>query len=73
MEELREGLRAPKRIGMPQKEQQSQLTWALVGSQKLNHQPKSIHSLDLGLPEHMSQVCSLVFMWILNNWNGAYS
>ena len=23
------------------------------GSQKLNHQPKNIHGLDLGLPSHM--------------------
>ena len=37
------------------------------GSQKMNHQPKSIHGLDLGPLAHMEQMCSLVF-----NWNGCY-
>ena len=41
-------------------------TW---GSQSLTHQAKNIHGLDLGLPTHMSQMCSLVFMWVLNNWS----
>jgi hypothetical protein len=27
------------------------------GSQNLNHQPKNIHRLDLGLPTHMQQLC----------------
>jgi hypothetical protein len=37
------------------------------GSQSLNHQPKNIHRLDLGLPVHMQQMCSLTFMGVLNN------
>lgn len=48
MEELGEGLKDSQRTGPPQKEQQSHLTWTLVGSQRLNHQPKSKHRLDLG-------------------------
>jgi hypothetical protein len=39
------------------------------GSQSLNHQPKNIHGLNLGLPFHMQQMCSLVFMWVPNNWS----
>ena len=34
------------------------------GFQRLNHQPKNIHRLDLGLPTHMQQMCILVFMWV---------
>jgi hypothetical protein len=41
------------------------------GSQSLNHQLKSIHEQDLGLSAHM-EMCSLVFMWVLNNWNRDY-
>lgn len=41
------------------------------GYQRLNHQPKSIHGLDLGLSTHMLQICSLVLMWITNNQRGA--
>jgi hypothetical protein len=52
MKELRGGLRDLKRTGPPQEHQQSQLTWTLGGSQKLNHQLKSKHGLDLG-PLHM--------------------
>jgi hypothetical protein len=36
----------PKRTGTPQKGQPSQLTWMCVGSQSLNHQPKSKRGLD---------------------------
>ena len=42
------------------------------GSQSLNHQPKSINRLDLGLIAHVQQMCSLAFMWDLNNWNRGY-
>jgi hypothetical protein len=42
------GLREPKRTGMPQEDQQSQKAWILGGSQRLNHQPKNEHGLDLG-------------------------
>jgi hypothetical protein len=41
--------------------------------QRLNHQPKNIHGLDLGLPAHMWQMDSSVFMWVSNNWSGGYS
>ena len=34
----------------PQEDQQCQLTWTLGDSQRLNHQPKSIHRLDLCTP-----------------------
>lgn len=43
------------------------------GSQIVNHHPKNIHGLDLGLPAHMQQMYNLVFMWVLNNWNRGYS
>jgi hypothetical protein len=36
-----EGIRAP------QEDKQSQLTWTLGGSQRLNHQPRSTYRLDL--------------------------
>ena len=61
VEELREGLRDLKRTGTPQEDQQSQLTWTLRGSQRLNHQPKSMHGLDQGPLAHIYQTCSLVF------------
>ena len=47
MEEMGEGLKDSKRTGTPQEDQQSQLTWTLGGSQRLNHQRKYIHGLDL--------------------------
>jgi hypothetical protein len=37
----RKGMRDPKRIGIPQEDQHSQLTWTSGGSQRLHHQPKS--------------------------------
>ena len=37
------------------------------GSPRLNYQPKNIHRLDLDLPAHIQQMCSLVFLWVLNN------
>jgi hypothetical protein len=39
--------------GTPQEDQQSQLTWILGALKSLNHQPKKVHGLDLGLPAHM--------------------
>ena len=41
IEELEEGLKAPKGMGTPQEDQQSQLTWTLRGSQSLNLQLKA--------------------------------
>ena len=51
-EELGEGLSGTKRTGTLQEDQESQLTWTLGGSQRVNHQPKSKHQLDLG-PLHI--------------------
>ena len=42
------------------------------GSQRMSHQPKNIHRLNLGLPVHMLQMCSLTFMWVLNNFSVGY-
>ena len=47
MEELGKGLGDQNRTGTPQEDRQSQLTWALGGSQRLNSQPKNEHKLDL--------------------------
>jgi hypothetical protein len=44
--ELAKGLKDPKRIGTPQEDRQSQLTWPLGGPQILNHQPKGEHGKD---------------------------
>ena len=38
------------------------------GSQSLNHQPKSIQEMNLGILTHMLQMCSLAFICVLNNW-----
>jgi hypothetical protein len=40
-------------------------------SQSLNHQPKKIHRLDLGLGAHMEKICSLIIMLVLSNWKGS--
>ena len=45
------------------------------GSQSLNHQPKNLQGLDLDplpAPNHMQQMCNMVFMWVLNNLDGGY-
>lgn len=64
---LGEGLRALKKTGIPQEDQQRQITGTHEGHQRLNHQPNSKHRLDLApiptLPlAIMKQTCSLVFM-----------
>ena len=41
-------------------------------SQSLNPQLKNIHGLDLGLHAHLSEMCSLAIMWVLNNWDRSY-
>jgi hypothetical protein len=38
----------PKGSRTPQENVQNQLTWAHEGSQRLNHQPTSMHVIDLG-------------------------
>ena len=53
-EELGKGLR-DRKMRTPQEDKQSQLTWTLGGLQRLNHQPKSRHGLDLG-PPHIAEV-----------------
>jgi hypothetical protein len=58
-------LLTPKGVGTPQEDQQNQLTWTLGALRDLNHQPKNIHRLDLGLTIHIWQLCSLVFEWVL--------
>lgn len=54
MEELGEGLKNPEGMETPEKNQQSQLTWVLVESQKLNQQPNSMLA-----PSHMYIFASL--------------
>ena len=46
MEELGEGLRNLEGTATPQDDQQSQLAWTL-GSQSLNHRPRSKRGMDL--------------------------
>jgi hypothetical protein len=43
MEELGEGLKELKGLATQYEDQYFQLTWTLVISQKLSHQPKIIH------------------------------
>ena len=53
VEELcEEGLRKSEGMRSPLEGQQRQLIWTLEGSQRLNHQPKSIHDLNLGPSLH---------------------
>jgi hypothetical protein len=53
----RAGLGEPEGPRTPQEDIQSQLTWAHGGgSQRLNHQSKSMHSLDLGPPTNVADV-----------------
>lgn len=42
-------------------------------SQRLNHQPKNIYRLDLGLSAYMQHICRLVFMQDPNNGSRYYS
>ena len=52
MEDLGEGLQALKDIETPQEDQQCQLTWTPMRSQRLSHQLKSIYGL-VWDPQHM--------------------
>jgi hypothetical protein len=56
MEGLGEILRAPKEIGTPQEDQQSQLTWIIGCSKRLSHQVQSIHGLDPVTPLYVADV-----------------
>jgi hypothetical protein len=53
MEEQEEGLWALKGIGALQEDQQESTNLDPWESQRLNHQPKNIYRLDLGLPGHV--------------------
>ena len=55
MEGWEEGFRGPKKTVTPQEDQESELTWTLGDSQRLNLQPKSIQGLDLS-PPHISDI-----------------
>ena len=57
-------IEGPKEDRTSQEDQLSQLTWTLGSSQRLIHQPKSMHRLDVALLSIMEQMCSLVFMQI---------
>ena len=50
VEQSGEGLTDLKRTGTTEEDLQSQLTWTLGDFQRLNHQPKSKHGLDLSSP-----------------------
>lgn len=53
-----------------QEDLRNQLTWALGGSQRMKHQPRSMQGLDLG-PLH---ICTLLSSCgSLSNWNGVVS
>lgn len=52
LEKFRERLRNLNRIQIPQEDQHSQLTWTLGGSQRLNHQQKSLQELDVAPHKH---------------------
>jgi hypothetical protein len=62
-------LRNTKGIGTPQENLQNQLTWTLVGTQRLNNQPKIIQGLEIGL----SHICNTCGAWsscrFPNNWS----
>jgi hypothetical protein len=68
-----------KGMEIPQENQQSQLIWTFGVLRVWNtnhHQPRSCillgSRLDLGLPTHVCQMCSLAFVWVPNNWKGSY-
>jgi hypothetical protein len=62
---LLEDLRDLRRMGASQEDQQSWLTWTLGVLQRLNHQPKSEHRLDLGSPNIYSRCAAWSsFIWV---------
>ena len=46
-----------------EEDQQSQLTWTLGGSQRLSHQPKSMHGLDLAPTSPTHNIYSRCVAW----------
>ena len=71
MEELGEWLRATKGRETPQKEQQSQLNWTLGGYQRLTHQPKSVHGLNLAISMYVADVQLGLHVGSSKTWVGA--
>ena len=67
--ELEEGLRNPKRTGIPQADEQSQFTWTLGDSQRPNYQPKSIQGLDLST-QPLPHIESWPSWCSPKNWSG---
>ena len=57
VEEGEEGLNEPKRSRIAQENVQNKLAWSHRGSQRLNHQPESMHGMDLG-PLHICNRCA---------------
>lgn len=70
VEEFLERLREPEGIKTPQKYQKCQLTWTLGDSQRLNHQSKPLHWLDLAPFPQICRRCAACFLYMpVNEWN----
>ena len=61
MEELGEGLKELKRMAISQEDQQCQLTWTPGSSQRLRHQPKSIHDSSKAPDTYVAEDCLVQF------------
>jgi hypothetical protein len=75
MKHLGEGLRDPEWNGNPQEDQQSQLTWTLGKSQRLNHQLNSTHWMDhctyvadVQLSPHMGSPTTAICEFLFSYW-----
>lgn len=71
VKELAEGLLAQIQIGIPQEDQQNQLTCTPWSAHKLSHQPKNIHGMNHGCRHTCKHMYSSVFMWVskyMENW-----
>ena len=62
MEEVGEGLRAWKWIGTPKEDQQSQLTWTLVGLSDTEPSSKEHKQVGMKSPAYTVQLCSSVIL-----------
>jgi hypothetical protein len=71
MEEQEEGLWAPKGKGTPQEDQES-TNLHLRGLSESEPPTKEHAQAGPRPPSHMKQMCSLAFMWVLNNWSWGY-
>jgi len=63
MEELGEGLKELKGMATPPEEQQYQLTQTPQSSQRLSHQPESIHRLPVAPDTHVAEDCLVWPQW----------